>query len=114
MSEPAVRLLDSLNFQAEIYEKLLERCLDESVDPEQLTRFAQESQDKARSAGEQVLDVVAAWGEISIDLEPQLRSDLMKARTRVHEAITGVLSRNEVLLGLMGAESVQDQQLVAS
>ncbi len=114
MSEPAVRLLDSFTLQAEIYEKLLERCLDESVDPQQLTRFAQESQQKARSVGEQVLDVVASWGEISIDLEPQLRSDLVKARTRVHAAITGVLSRNEVLLGMMGSDSVQDQQLVAS
>ena len=93
------RLLQALQDQAEIYEQLLERCDAPTILPEELAQLAEDSQQKAHQIGEQVTDVVARWCEISAGLEPEIRKEIIAARSRVHDSIYQILDRHQSLLG---------------
>lgn len=97
-TEPAAatRLLESLRQQAEIYEQLLVCCNDDSMSPNELAQFAEESQQRAHRMSDEASE---SWGEISADLDPQVRRVVSVARSRVHDAIDQIIECHESIIG---------------
>jgi len=95
----AKRLLEAFEHQARLYEQLLERCGSCGADPMTLATEAAQVQQGAREIQDSVKDVLERWAEISSSIDPDLRVQIDAERHRIEQAMLGVLSQHEVLLG---------------